>query len=354
MPDRAALVTGASRGIGLALADALGDEGYALTISARKPDTLEQTAESCAQRATRSRPSPANMADEDAIAELVAAPRSSAASTCSSTTPASGSAPAPASSSEVRRPADRRQPTRDRAAVPRLPGDAQGRRRRASQRGRDQPRVDRGQVALALAVCVLGDQGGVLAYTTAMNKELGADGIKSTAFAPGFVDTDMTDFVKGAVPSEEMIRPRTSPRRCASCCGCRPTAWCPRSCSGDPTRRCRRTCPRSRGSWQDCRGEASAAGNRSALRRAGLGADRGSGDVPQRRRAHGHVCQAAQLATGRARRQDEGGARRRSTSTSCSRPTTPPIPASDSPSSTCCTGPAGRPRIGRRWATPSR
>ena len=45
MPDRAALITGASRGIGLALADALGDEGYGLTISARKPDTLEQTAE---------------------------------------------------------------------------------------------------------------------------------------------------------------------------------------------------------------------------------------------------------------------------------------------------------------------
>jgi short-subunit dehydrogenase len=49
---------------------------------------------------------------------------------------------------------------------------------------------------------------GVLAYTQAMNKELGADGIKSTAFAPGFVDTDMTDFVKGTVSPDEMIRPQ--------------------------------------------------------------------------------------------------------------------------------------------------
>ena len=48
---------------------------------------------------------------------------------------------------------------------------------------------------------------GVLAYTTAMNKELGAEGIKSTAFAPGFVDTDMTDFVKDSVSADEMIRP---------------------------------------------------------------------------------------------------------------------------------------------------
>ena len=44
MPDRAAIVTGASRGIGFALAEALGEEGYALTITARKPDTLEQAA----------------------------------------------------------------------------------------------------------------------------------------------------------------------------------------------------------------------------------------------------------------------------------------------------------------------
>jgi len=45
MPDRAAIVTGASRGIGFALADALGEEGYALTVCARKPDSLVQAAE---------------------------------------------------------------------------------------------------------------------------------------------------------------------------------------------------------------------------------------------------------------------------------------------------------------------
>ena len=43
--DRAAIVTGASRGIGLALAETLGAEGYGLTISARRADTLERAAE---------------------------------------------------------------------------------------------------------------------------------------------------------------------------------------------------------------------------------------------------------------------------------------------------------------------
>jgi short-subunit dehydrogenase len=47
----------------------------------------------------------------------------------------------------------------------------------------------------------------VVGYTVAMNKELAGKGIKSTAFCPGFVDTDMTDFVKETVPAEEMIRP---------------------------------------------------------------------------------------------------------------------------------------------------
>ena len=40
-----------------------------------------------------------------------------------------------------------------------------------------------------------------------MNRELDTRGIKSTALCPAFVDTPMTDFVKGQVQAEEMIRP---------------------------------------------------------------------------------------------------------------------------------------------------
>lgn len=48
---------------------------------------------------------------------------------------------------------------------------------------------------------------GVIGFTQAMNKELSSQGIKSCALCPAFVDTAMTDFVKGSVPPEQMIRP---------------------------------------------------------------------------------------------------------------------------------------------------
>jgi NAD(P)-dependent dehydrogenase (short-subunit alcohol dehydrogenase family) len=44
MRQRVALITGASRGIGRAIAEQLADDGFDLTISARNPDMLEQAA----------------------------------------------------------------------------------------------------------------------------------------------------------------------------------------------------------------------------------------------------------------------------------------------------------------------
>jgi NAD(P)-dependent dehydrogenase (short-subunit alcohol dehydrogenase family) len=46
----------------------------------------------------------------------------------------------------------------------------------------------------------------VVGFTQAMHKELGSQGIKSTALWPAFVDTPMTDFVKEHVKPEEMIQ----------------------------------------------------------------------------------------------------------------------------------------------------
>jgi NAD(P)-dependent dehydrogenase (short-subunit alcohol dehydrogenase family) len=47
----------------------------------------------------------------------------------------------------------------------------------------------------------------VINFSQATEREVGSEGIACTALAPAFVDTAMTDFVKGAVPAEAMIRP---------------------------------------------------------------------------------------------------------------------------------------------------
>jgi len=46
----------------------------------------------------------------------------------------------------------------------------------------------------------------VIAFTQAMNRELGGGGIKSTALCPAFVDTAMTEFVRDRVAPAQMIR----------------------------------------------------------------------------------------------------------------------------------------------------
>ena len=76
----------------------------------------------------------------------------------------------------------------------------------------------------------------VAAYSMAMNKAFARDGVKSVAFAPGFVDTDMTDYVKDKIPAERDAAPeRHRARDCGSCFASRRTASCPRSCSSAPT-----------------------------------------------------------------------------------------------------------------------
>ena len=47
----------------------------------------------------------------------------------------------------------------------------------------------------------------VINFTQATHREAGGEGVQCTALAPAFVDTPMTEFVKGQVPAEEMIQP---------------------------------------------------------------------------------------------------------------------------------------------------
>jgi hypothetical protein len=72
MAERAAIVTGASRGIGLALTEVLVAEGYGVTLTARKPETLEQAADALRERGAEVEQVAANLTDEESVSAVVA------------------------------------------------------------------------------------------------------------------------------------------------------------------------------------------------------------------------------------------------------------------------------------------
>ena len=74
MPERAAIVTGASSGIGFAVAKLLCEEGWAVTMAARRPDKLEAAAEQLSAKGYDVQHLAGNLADEELIKQVVAAP----------------------------------------------------------------------------------------------------------------------------------------------------------------------------------------------------------------------------------------------------------------------------------------
>ena len=75
MPDRAAIVTGASSGIGLAIAQVLAEEGHGLTLAARRPRSSRAPPGRCAATATTCRTSPATWPTRTDVKRVVAAHR---------------------------------------------------------------------------------------------------------------------------------------------------------------------------------------------------------------------------------------------------------------------------------------
>jgi NAD(P)-dependent dehydrogenase (short-subunit alcohol dehydrogenase family) len=208
MPERAAIVTGASRGIGLALAEALGDEGYGLTITARKPESLEETARELRGRGFEVEFLAANVADEEAIRQVVKLHRDHYGRLDVLVNNAGMGVGAPAGEHQTKF-IDMQLDVNLRAIVIWY--------RECVDMLRAAGAEHRGALVVNLASIAgkspqpwlsvySATKAAVLAYTQAMNKELNGDGIKSVAFAPGFVDTDMTEFVRGTVAPEDMLR----------------------------------------------------------------------------------------------------------------------------------------------------
>ncbi len=72
MAERAAIVTGASSGIGLALTEMLAQEGYGVTMAARRPDKLAAAAEQLRGAGHDVHEVAGSLADEDVIKRVVA------------------------------------------------------------------------------------------------------------------------------------------------------------------------------------------------------------------------------------------------------------------------------------------
>ena len=209
MAERAALVTGASRGIGYALAEALGEEGYGLTLTARKPESLEQAAERLRAAGFDVEHVAANLADEEAVREVVARHRERYGRLDVLVNNAGIGVGAKADEHQTKLVdlqlnVNLRTPIlfyRECAELLRAAG-AEHRNalvvNLASLAGKSpQPWLSVYSATKAA----------IAAYTVSMNKELAKHGVKSVAFAPGFVDTDMTDYAKSKIPVEEMMRP---------------------------------------------------------------------------------------------------------------------------------------------------
>jgi short-subunit dehydrogenase len=209
MPDRAALVTGASRGIGLAIAQVLGEQGYALTLTARKPEPLQRTAEQLREQGFDVVERAANMGDEDGIRDVVKVHRERFGRLDVLVNNAGVGIGAAAHEQQTKF-VDMQLDVNLRAIVI-FYRECAELLRAAGAEHRSALVVNLASIAGKSPQPWLSvysaTKAAVIAYTQSMNKELNGDGIKSTAFCPGFVDTDMTDFVKGNVPAEEMLRP---------------------------------------------------------------------------------------------------------------------------------------------------
>ncbi len=207
--QRAAIVTGASSGIGLAVAKVLGEEGYALTVAARRPEKLEGALGELNALGLDVQSVAANLSDEDEIKKVVEAHRERYGRLDVLVNNAGVGVGAPVAEMQTKR-IDMQMDINLRSiflfyreCIGML-REAAGEHKSALVVNTSSISGKHGEAWLSVYSAT---KHGVVGWTEAMNKELGAEGIKSTALCPAFVDTPMTDFVKEHVPADEMIRP---------------------------------------------------------------------------------------------------------------------------------------------------
>ena len=209
MAERAALITGASSGIGLAIARVLGGEGYALTVAARRPEKLESAAEGLREEGFEVRSVAANMADEEDLVGVFDKHRDAYGRLDVLVNNAGVGIGAPMDEIQTKH-LDMQLAVNLRALII---GTREG-LPLLKQAG-----AEHGKALIVNTASIAGKGGqawlsiyaatkaAVINFTQSTHREIGDAGIQCTALAPGFVETPMTEFVQGQIPPEEMIRP---------------------------------------------------------------------------------------------------------------------------------------------------
>ena len=209
MADRAALVTGGSSGIGLAIARALGEDGYALTVSARRPDKLQSAVDELTGEGLEAVAAAADVSDEEQLVKLVADHRERYGRLDVLVNNAGIGVGGPLADAETKK-VDlqldvnlRSYVLATREALPML----------------KQAGAEHGKALIVNTASIAGKGGqgwlavysatkaGVIGLSQATQMEVGSEGIQCTALCPGFVDTPMTDWIRDQVDAEEMIQP---------------------------------------------------------------------------------------------------------------------------------------------------
>ncbi|HUN78198.1 MAG TPA: SDR family oxidoreductase [Solirubrobacteraceae bacterium] len=210
MPERAAIVTGASSGIGLAVARILGEEGYGVTMAARRPEKLDAAVAELADAGFDVHGVAANVSDEAEIQKVVAAHRGRYGRLDVLVNNAGVGIGAPLGDILTKH-VDMQLDVNLRSIII-FYRECLDLLKQAGVEHSGALVVNTSSISGKRAEAWLSvysaSKHAVVGWTEAMNKELGTQGIKSTALCPAFVDTPMTDFAKGQVKAEDMIRPQ--------------------------------------------------------------------------------------------------------------------------------------------------
>jgi short-subunit dehydrogenase len=209
LSQRAAIVTGASTGIGFAIARMLAEEGYALSVASRKEANLNTAAEALERLGVPVQPVVTDVSSDEDLLELVRRHHERFGRLDVLVNNAGMGIVAPISEQPIKR-IDLQLNVNLRAMILMF---------KASLDLLKQAGAEHGNALAVFSSSITGKAGeqslsvysatkhGIVGFTQAMNRELRGTGVKSCALCPGLVDTSLSDYAKGEVRAEDMIRP---------------------------------------------------------------------------------------------------------------------------------------------------